>query len=1670
MTEEAISIYEKILSTIPESLDFNFISVKVTTSRTLTLNNPSDSSILFKITNSLGYIFSPSEGIIPKNKSITITVSITPNNASVLVANAQITLDDKYNKIFKLSSIAKYPYLTINREHIDFGIIEFGKVTYNELIIINSENVSAKFEIERTSVQPGKNPQIFFLSALKGEIPPQSSFLVYIKYITFFPNVSSYETYNVKVIGGNTINFSICGSCSALRTYVNVKYVNFKTVELGKSVTRLIRVYNDSDTKTEFQIFHNNDGAFKIDNNNGVIMPRSNKRIIITFKPYETILYYERIFILIRNHVLYALDIYGACHDLLNKTLQLNQKFVDTFRYKLLNGEFFGKKNSKLNKDYLPDELKDKENEFTLTNGKLNNNTNIKIDANATLTNLNLEKVSQLQLHKELLWEITSNTRIISLENEHIDFHFVACNNTSDAIVVRAKNNTNFKVKIKWILERPIITNNLVKTVNLFLYNEAIFIIQPEEIILGPNGYFDFKLYFKPNKKEYYFYSDIPCQATIIDNTIMNTLTNNLSSLKEESKNQNDKTVRLLETVSNFKTKSNLSNRKQLKPISNKTCINFTNKAKKILGITTREKKKDPTQTNEYFNPPITTHLSVVGHSFPPDNQIFIPMYELNPKNEIFFSPASINQSMYQTLKIINKSDTPLFFSFSTDPSKVFRMQNKYGLIEGNQFKLILIEFCPKDTLVYRYPLRIMFNHDTSNIKTIILNGLCVDPVIEIQGVKNDIFFPPSFLGITTKKKLTIINRSPIRIKVKIICDNNEDGVIEVQPNNFEMDRNLIKDIEVSLTPLKKNDFTSQIHFHVERLYESQIENIGIFNPGSQINDINNKSNSLMPIAEEDKREFIKTINVLGKGSDGSLTIKPNLLEFGTVKVGFNKKLAFSIYNPTITNFYIKLETENIKNENVSADKIKDIVSFDFTEGLINSFCKREITVTFKPISRSSINIHVLIYATEHNDTLKDNEENKNNYENNSNKPLKCELDIKANGDYPLIKICDVRNDQVGINNLWHLFNVDEANEELQKQLTEEEINYNVGDRDNKKINEMKGKLKCIKFDFGKHIRKKNAKVNFFDVYLTLKNEGGVSSEFYFKFPDDINIKREIWMDPVEPTSNDKVEYHVLKEKIFEIEPRRSKLEPNECCNIRLRYNFKEKGNHKLRVIFQIVNGKPLIFELNAVSFNEKQGMIEIKKPVLNFSYVPIGYMDYIVRPFELYNVGGIKIRYKIDDTEIRKFNEENHHFEIFKIEETEGSIGPGDYKYIAVFFRPLTSKEYILPLTVYYIDDINHNKEEETNIKRPNISQIPITIKGHGYHPLKFKPDKIPSPFLTMPNDRMCNVFNGEIIQKCGISVEEIDFGECDINQSKNQTFILYNFSNEASLNFDFRDPGFILKDEIEIKPNKDKLERNSHILIKMILTPKGYISNYDGEIDINITWNAENSNKVLDKEVLHIRIRKQTKLKEIPGSVENTENEHQCFIETVLTDLTREILCEESFQHHLNKLIDDQPLGIYDWTNDIPYPSNEDVRDKIISNYFNKAKVELNSDNNNVLPNKRNATKGNSSHLSSNTSHYKNSVYNPNLDMDRIMEKEHDIFGDEEDLRIQEKYTRELLDKYKLTIPEVNESLALVNQESRKLISNDIMETTIYNIISEAVYGETDLTEKTRIYFFNK
>ena len=150
-------VYSHIFSKIPETIDFDFISVKNETYKTITLENISEKSVLFTIENAEGFIFEPNQGIIPIKKRIDIKIKIKPNYANVLIANARIILDQKYSKIIRLSSIAKYPFISINKSNLDFGTIQIGHVKEQEIIITNNENVPAKFTIERTSTQPGNN-------------------------------------------------------------------------------------------------------------------------------------------------------------------------------------------------------------------------------------------------------------------------------------------------------------------------------------------------------------------------------------------------------------------------------------------------------------------------------------------------------------------------------------------------------------------------------------------------------------------------------------------------------------------------------------------------------------------------------------------------------------------------------------------------------------------------------------------------------------------------------------------------------------------------------------------------------------------------------------------------------------------------------------------------------------------------------------------------------------------------------------------------------------------------------------------------------------------------------------------------------------------------------------------------------------------------------------------------------------------------------------------------------------------------------------------------------------------------------------------------------------------------------------------------------------------------
>ena len=1713
--------YSHIFSKIPETIDFDFISVKNESYKTITLENISQKSILYKIENAEGFIFEPNQGIIPIKKKVDLKIKINPNYATVLIANARIILDQKYTKIIRLSSIAKYPFISINKNQLDFGSVQIGHVKEQELIITNNESVPAKFTIERTSSQPGNQPCMFYISNLTGEIPPKSNYLLKILFKPIFCLNKSYETFLLSTRGGNKLNFSCRGSCHSLSTWIGTKSVNFKTVPLGNQMKKLFRIYNDSDLPTEFQIYHDNSGVFIFDVNEGIIQAKSNVRINVTFRPYETMVYYQRVFCLIRNHSLFPIDLFGSCHDLLIKTPLLDLKKIEFFRLKEIKGIYFSDDKKKLE---LYESLNALNNNNSTIEEKKVLNDEVNLENNYSKIN---SKSQQSQLHKEMFWESNSETRLISFDTDLIDFNFVQSGTVSEPQILKVNNNSNEDMIVKFIYDKPINLNNLLKSLNIFNSQNTIFFTTPEEQIIPARSSFEFKVYFKPNKSEYYFYSDLPCQASFIS-----------------TKEKNNKTILIpKKIIKGYKTKA----KQQLSDINKNQLSDF---GKEIINQSVVLNPQSQTQrrnlnnalkssksleinklltNNDYFDPPISLNISLVGHSFPPGTQIFMPMYELNPKKEIYFPPTSLNQSLYQTLKIENKNDTPLFYKIIQDPNNVFRVHNKNGLIPSNSFHLICIEFSPKETTVYRFPLRIIFNHESQNTRTIILNGLCTDPVIDVEGIKQEMYFAPTYVGIKTQKSVRIKNLSPINILVKIKIDQMINGLIEVEENEFEMGTNLIKNINFFMTPDKNEEVSAHVTISAERIFNPSSEKFGIFEPMTEKNSDNNKN-------DFDKRIFIKEFNILGRGSDGNLEIKPQKLEFGTVKVGFHKKMFFSIYNPTITNFYIRLEPDfsgnyltSDENSNRNNNKQRNDISFDFLEGMLNSFCKKEISVNFEPKTRSSVSFKLNVYATDNTSRSKEiisrekntlnnnNNNNLNNYNliNNNNETLqgkeelKCTLEINANGDYPLIKIVDIRNNMESTAKLWKDFNVDEANEELGKKLTNEEINY-AKSKTGKKIDEVNNKLKIVKFDFGKHYFKRD-KMNTekFDIYLTLKNEGGVPTEFYFKFPDDVNIKREIWMDPVEPTSNDKVEYHVLKEQIFTLEPRKSKLEPGETTNIRLRYNIKEKGQHRLRVIFQVVNGKPLIFEFYGETLGEKFGILVLPKKIIDFGRVPIGYTSFISSPIELKNISVLKIKYMIDYEEVLKYNKLYENFDIIKLENFEGAIGPGETKYVIAYFRTLAEVKYKIDLKLQYTDETR-------------VFEETITIQGEGYLPLKkelfiqnnskekeeFNNKEI-IPLNKIPNKMIWNFYNKEMIQKCGFNIEELNFGS--INDKKYKTVILYNYSNKYSFNFDFVEPGFLIRDELKVIPNKGIIDSGKYKVIKLILNPFPiFNSEYEGDILVRISWNTEennllfskspkkksvlaplvvkdlknnllqnspstSSNKVhmVKKENIYLRVIKKAKIVEKFGNLNHKETttNNTSFIETILKDLTKQVLSSSELKAQMTKQIQEQPLSVYKWTNNQKFPLVSNVRQR----YLNNLKLliisqlgDLSTDSRSkkgrsIMELKSTHSKVNSSQINSNK---QNSSGTKDLQADLPIIKEE--FNENTDKEIQEKYLKDLIVKYKYNVRDINERLIILNEETKKIIIDIIMENTIFNIICQSAYGDTDLTVKPRIYFF--
>ena len=114
-----------------------------------------------------------------------------------------------------------------------------------------------------------------------------------------------------------------------------------------------------------------------------------------------------------------------------------------------------------------------------------------------------------------------------------------------------------------------------------------------------------------------------------------------------------------------------------------------------------------------------------------------------------------------------------------------------------------------------------------------------------------------------------------------------------------------------------------------------------------------------------------------------------------------------------------------------------------------------------------------------------------------------CEL--LANGDFPLIKLMDLRNEQISSSVLCDNFNFGKLNDELLSPLNEEELEFNNAEKTSTSMAKIMKNLKKFEWNFGK-IPQNLKLLTPRRVIITLKNVGGVNSQFAFHMPNESEV------------------------------------------------------------------------------------------------------------------------------------------------------------------------------------------------------------------------------------------------------------------------------------------------------------------------------------------------------------------------------------------------------------------------------------------------------------------------------------------------------------------------------------------------------------------------------------
>lgn len=214
-------------------------------------------------------------------------------------------------------------------------------------------------------------------------------------------------------------------------------------------------------------------------------------------------------------------------------------------------------------------------------------------------------------------------------------------------------------------------------------------------------------------------------------------------------------------------------------------------------------------------------------------------------------------------------------------------------------------------------------------------------------------------MGVASKEKVKIRNHALVPCDVSCSIPTKYKNEIIFQPENFRLKGNEVKEVYCTFIPKKSKPYCVTAKLAATSVYDVYKDLIGFFNPGSgnlhaqhagkHAHNVNSNSNQDKKF---EKMTSIMELLIVGAGADGSIEITPQIVDYGTVKVGDQLVRSVTLHNKSKANVYVELNLIPLEESDSNEKLINQQFKYDFRNGIIHAHSKKTVSIYFKPITR----------------------------------------------------------------------------------------------------------------------------------------------------------------------------------------------------------------------------------------------------------------------------------------------------------------------------------------------------------------------------------------------------------------------------------------------------------------------------------------------------------------------------------------------------------------------------------------------------------------------------------------------------------------------------------------------------------------------------------------------